>query len=90
MKVSREQIEAIRKERQAGGFRSNIATGGALNDRDLQLLAELKQQLKETSDVREELVLEIKARIERGEYHPDANEIADAMIRRAIADQSAQ
>ncbi|MCW5941125.1 MAG: flagellar biosynthesis anti-sigma factor FlgM [Fimbriimonadaceae bacterium] len=36
---------------------------------------------------REELVAELKARIEAGTYNPTGEEIADAMIRRAIADE---
>jgi len=36
---------------------------------------------------REELVAQLKARIEAGEYNPTGEEIADAMLRRAIADE---
>lgn len=37
--------------------------------------------------VREDRVAELKARIEAGEYNPTGDEIADAMIRRAVADR---
>lgn len=36
---------------------------------------------------RDEMVAELKARIEAGTYNPTADEIADAMIRRSVADR---
>ncbi|HZH99447.1 MAG TPA: flagellar biosynthesis anti-sigma factor FlgM [Fimbriimonadaceae bacterium] len=36
---------------------------------------------------RDEYVAELKAKIEAGQYNPTGDEIADAMIRRAIADR---
>ena len=36
---------------------------------------------------REEMIAELKARIEAGEYNPTGDEIADTMIRRSIADR---
>lgn len=36
---------------------------------------------------REEMVAELKARIEAGTYNPTGDDIADAMIRRAVADR---
>jgi len=36
---------------------------------------------------REELIADLKARIEAGAYNPTGDEIADAMIRRSIADR---
>jgi negative regulator of flagellin synthesis FlgM len=35
---------------------------------------------------REDMIAEIKAKIEAGDYQPSSDEIADAMIRRSIAD----
>ncbi|GIV02259.1 MAG: flagellar biosynthesis anti-sigma factor FlgM [Armatimonadetes bacterium] len=90
MKVSQEQIKAILKERKAGGFSKNVATGGALTERDVQLLGELRERIKQMPEIREELVLQVKEQIARGEYNPSAEEIADAMIRRTLADKSAQ
>ena len=37
--------------------------------------------------VRDDVVAELRARIEAGEYNPTGSEIAEAMIRRAIADR---
>ena len=36
---------------------------------------------------REDLISDLKARIEAGKYNPSGDEIADAMIRRSIADR---
>ena len=36
---------------------------------------------------REDRIAELKAKIEAGEYNPTGDEIADAMIRRSIADR---
>ena len=36
---------------------------------------------------REELIADLRARIEAGAYNPSGDEIADAMIRRSIADR---
>jgi negative regulator of flagellin synthesis FlgM len=54
--------------------------------------ADEKLAQKVTQDVmamgdREEMVADLKARIEAGTYNPPGDEIADTMIRRAIADR---
>jgi len=36
---------------------------------------------------REAMISELKARIEAGTYNPTGDEIADAMMRRAVADR---
>jgi len=36
---------------------------------------------------REDLIADLKARIEAGNYNPTGDDIADAMIRRSIADR---
>lgn len=36
---------------------------------------------------REDMIAELRARIEGGTYNPTSDEIVDAMVRRAIADQ---
>jgi len=38
---------------------------------------------------REDLISDLKARIEAGNYNPTGDDIADAMIRRSIADRIA-
>jgi len=60
-------------------------------------VSELKRENEElikqvTQDViampdREAMIAELKARIESGNYNPTGDEIADAMMRRAVADR---
>jgi flagellar biosynthesis anti-sigma factor FlgM len=53
---------------------------------DADLIAEVKALILNMPEVREEVVAELRDRIERGEYHVSASDIAEAMVRRAIAD----
>lgn len=53
---------------------------------DPQMVKRLTREVIEMPD-RDDFVAEIKARIEKGEYKPTGEEIADAMIRRSIADR---
>lgn len=46
-----------------------------------------EEALKGIPDVREEVVAELKAKIEKGEYKISGEEIADMMIRRLQADK---
>lgn len=52
---------------------------------DQELVQNVISQVAEMGD-REDRIAELKARIEAGNYNPTGAEIADAMIRRAIAD----
>ena len=45
---------------------------------------------KNTPDVREARVAELKAKIQSGEYKPDSGKIADGMLREAIMEHLAQ
>lgn len=53
---------------------------------DADLIAKVKSDVMAMPD-REEMVADLKARIEAGTYNPSGDEIADTMIRRAIADR---
>ena len=65
----------------------------------IDLAAEARQRAEDTDlvahvvadvnamDDREERIAELRTRIEAGAYNPSGAEIADAMIRRAIADR---
>lgn len=89
MRISDEQVKAVLGQGQA------IVT--EIQDMDLPLdqsprpddgpmIAELTQAVINAPD-REGMVAELKARIESGQYNPTGEEIADAMVRRAIADR---
>ena len=51
-----------------------------------EVVLDLVKQVVRMPD-REDRVAELRARIEAGEYNPSGYEIAEAMIRRAIADR---
>ena len=55
---------------------------------DGELIRQLTQEVIAMPD-REPMIAELKAKIEAGEYAPTGEEIADTMIRRAIADRLA-
>ncbi|MBI1757120.1 MAG: flagellar biosynthesis anti-sigma factor FlgM [Fimbriimonas ginsengisoli] len=52
---------------------------------DKPLIKRVTKDVENMPD-REEMVAELKAKVESGEYNPTGDEIADAMIRRNIAD----
>lgn len=63
-----------------------ISLEGARHGRDKELIRQVAADIIAMPD-RDEYVAEIKARIEAGAYNPTGDDIADAMIRRNIADQ---
>lgn len=90
MRITTEQVKALIRERRKGGqLAHNEVNLHRPGDADLKLLHEVKEAILAMPEVRQELVKEIRERIERGEYNPSADEIVDAMIRRALADQVA-
>ncbi len=58
----------------------------ARQEADQALVKEVTQNVIDMPD-REEFIASLKARIDAGEYNPTGDEIADTMIRRAIADR---
>ncbi|MCH8274644.1 MAG: flagellar biosynthesis anti-sigma factor FlgM [Armatimonadetes bacterium] len=98
MKVSEEQVRKVieaQKPRQPGQESKAVFETATLYDEkagppvadDARLIREVRDQVMAMPEVREELVSELKARVERGEYHVSADEIVEAIIRRAIADR---
>jgi len=53
---------------------------------DAELIAKITHELEEMPDVREEVVADIRARIEAGTYRVSSDMVAELMIRRAKAD----
>ena len=53
---------------------------------DAELINQVVDAVMRLPD-REDRIAELKARIETGDYNPTGAEIADAMVRRAIADK---
>ena len=54
---------------------------------DAAEVARVVEMVKDAPDVREDIVMELKARIENGEYNVSGEDIADMMVRRAQADR---
>ena len=63
-----------------------ISLEGALSGRDKELIQSVVAEVVAMPD-RDDVVAELKARVEAGTYHPTGSEIAETMIRRAIADR---
>ena len=89
MRISDEQVQKVLSQRQA--------LVGEIQDMDLEmepsprptdgpLIKQVTQEVMAMPD-REDRIAEVKAQIESGTYNPTGDEIADAMVRRAIADQ---
>lgn len=55
-------------------------------DQDADLIKQTTAEVIAMPD-REQMISDLKARIEAGTYNPTGDEIADAMIRRSIADR---
>jgi negative regulator of flagellin synthesis FlgM len=55
-------------------------------DTDPKMVKAIVKKVMEMPD-REDMIADLKARIEAGTYNPSGDEIAEAMIRRAIADK---
>ena len=55
-------------------------------DKDADLIQQTTAEVIAMPD-REEMISDLRARIEAGTYNPTGDEIADAMIRRSIADR---
>lgn len=86
MKISNQQIEEIKKGNPVSQTQVDAAV---IRLTDADLISELTAKVNEMPD-RDEMVAELKAKIESGAYHPTGEEIADTMIRRAIADRITQ
>ncbi|MDI9636698.1 flagellar biosynthesis anti-sigma factor FlgM [Kamptonema cortianum] len=83
MKISTEQIQSIL----TGDSPSQAKVDEAvIRLTDADLIEEVSAKVAAMPD-RDEMVNDLKARIEAGTYNPSGDEIADAMIRRAIADR---
>jgi negative regulator of flagellin synthesis FlgM len=67
---------------------SAIVELGEVNDkqRDQDLVEQVVADVVAMPD-REEMIADLRARIQAGTYNPSGDDIADAMIRRSIADR---
>jgi negative regulator of flagellin synthesis FlgM len=69
----------------AGNSSATPATSVELSGRAKEI-QQVRKLVENAPDVREDLVNALKAQIESGEYKVSGEEVADLMIRRALAD----
>ncbi len=88
MRISDEQLKKVLSQLKEQGPRQDasplIEPGYRESNGDV--ISRLTKRIL-TMPEREELVAQLKARIEAGEYNPTGEEIAEAMLRRAVADE---
>lgn len=84
--VSSDLLSEKRGDQRAtsGTFPAGESVVSALESRDMKMLSETLAQVPET---REQIVASLKERIESGTYHVSGEQIAEMMVRRALADR---
>jgi hypothetical protein len=86
MRISDKEVKKILGGEQAiAGEIAGIGEDIAQREKDRPMVKMIAKAVINMPD-REEMVAELKARIDAGEYNPTGDDIADAMIRRNIAD----
>lgn len=85
MRISDTEIQKLLKKEVVEEI-VEIGQGIARKEADQALITKLTAEVIAMPD-RDQMVADLKARIEAGEYNPTGDEIADAMIRRNIADK---
>ena len=87
MRISDNEIKRLRTTQYAV-VSDLVDLGHSIKSRDRET-DHLKQVTAEVIAMpdREDLIADLKARIEAGNYKPTGDDIADAMIRRSIADR---
>lgn len=86
MKISPEQIEAIARTGGKVTPESAKVDAAVIRLVDNDLIKMTAETIKNMPD-REDMIAELKARIQNGTYNPTGDEIAEAMIRRSTADK---
>lgn len=83
MRISDNEVKKVLSKKPVSEVEIDDAAARAA---DAPLVKRITQGVIEMPD-REEAIASLKARIESGDYNPSGDEIADAMIRRSIADR---
>ncbi len=86
MKISAEQLKKVAESGDAVTDEKALVDEAVIRLTDKDLIQEIARKVADMPD-RDEMVASIKARIESGEYDVSGDDVADAMIRRAIADK---
>jgi negative regulator of flagellin synthesis FlgM len=102
MKISLQEVDRIRQSQSVSRVNGNGTNGnGKANGANghssaasvevsatAQEIQRVKKLVNSVSDVREDVVQSLKARIESGNYNISGADIADLMVRRAVADSA--
>lgn len=86
MKVSNEQIASVIAHGGTVTPESAIVDAATIRLTDRELIEAVVEKVKQTPD-REDRIAELRAQIQAGTYNPSSEDIADTMVRRAIADR---
>ncbi|HXH61201.1 MAG TPA: flagellar biosynthesis anti-sigma factor FlgM [Fimbriimonadaceae bacterium] len=86
MKISSEQLKKVAESGGTITPDSAVVDAAVIKLTDKSLIEDVARKVADMPD-RDEMVAELKAKIEAGEYKVSGDEIADSMIRRAIADE---
>lgn len=87
MRISDEEVKKLlHSSGIAAEISAVVSEREAATESDDLLVREVTQAVIEMPD-REETIADLRARIESGTYNPSGDEIAETMIRRAIADR---
>lgn len=85
MRISKEQLNKLVSTASYPADERAKADSAVIRLMDAGVVRSAVQEILEMPD-REELVARLKARIEAGEYDPSGDDIAEAMLRRAVVD----
>jgi len=85
VKISTEQVKAVLTASHTPTPDTQDVDMAVLKLMDADLIQQVTRDVIEMSD-REAVIEDLKARIKAGTYNPTGAEIADTMVRRAIAD----
>ena len=85
MRISQEQLKKVASSGGAVTPDSALVDEAVIRLTDKDLIQKIAHKVEDMPD-RDEMVAELKAKVDAGEYNPTGDEIADAMIRREIAD----
>ncbi len=86
MRISDNEMKKVLEKSAVVGEIHQIGEDQAKLEADKPLIRQVARDVINMPD-REDMVAELKARIDAGEYNPSGEDIADAMIRRSIVDR---
>jgi negative regulator of flagellin synthesis FlgM len=88
MRISDDEIQKILSHPDTPALAQEIVKieEARVRKQDQDLVRDLTAAVIQMPD-REEMIAELRARVEAGTYNPSAKGIVDGMVRRAIADQ---